>query len=82
MTTEAGVSPKANDKVETIEVVEGDAGQRLDRWFRQQFPATKENRPQPRIMFKLRETDKKVVYEGTLSWSNGTCRFIRSGTRS
>ena len=38
MTTEAGVSPKANDKVETIEVVEGDAGQRLDRWFRQHFP--------------------------------------------
>ena len=38
MTTEAGESPKANDKVETILVVEGDGGQRLDRWFRQHFP--------------------------------------------
>ena len=38
MTAEAGIGPKANDKVETIEVVEGDAGQRLDRWFRQHFP--------------------------------------------
>ncbi|MEQ1698404.1 MAG: RluA family pseudouridine synthase [Hyphomicrobiaceae bacterium] len=38
MTTDAGAAPKANDKVETIEVIEGDGGQRLDRWFRQHFP--------------------------------------------
>ena len=38
MTLPSAVDGKPNDKVETIEVKTGDGDQRLDRWFRQQFP--------------------------------------------
>lgn len=44
----------------------------LENWFYENWPITKDSRPQPRLTFDLRETDKaKIGWQGTLSWGNG-----------